>query len=140
MLGRTGKLDFLHDSQHIFIYDHAFFIANPWFSYMNGSWQAFYWLPLRCLLEPVTEILSQLATCINGLAQVLEAPKGLDAFRARLRDVLSWWLEALLSPGFQGAAFMFQAAPQALAGLLLSRALAKLLLLPFAEAPRWRET
>jgi len=70
---------------------------------------------------------------MNGAAQVFEAPANLEKFLQRVWDVMSWWLEALLSPGFQGAAFLVQPAGHAFAALLLSRAFAKLVLLPFAE-------
>jgi len=105
--------------------------CNSWQPY--NAWQVFYWLPARCFMEPVTEILTMLATCMNGAAQVFEAPANLEKFLQRVWDVMSWWLEALLSPGFQGAAFLLQPAGHAFAALLLSRAFAKLVLLPFAE-------
>ncbi|CAK9011505.1 unnamed protein product [Durusdinium trenchii] len=105
--------------------------CNAWQPY--NAWQVFYWLPVRCLLEPVTEILTMLATCMNGASQVFEAPAGLEKFTARVEDVVSWWFEAFVSPGFQGAAFLFQPWQQALSALILSRAIAKLVLLPFAE-------
>eukprot|EP00913_Durusdinium_trenchii_P027877 g26139.t1 len=84
--------------------------CNAWQPY--NAWQVFYWLPVRCLLEP--EILTMLATCMNGASQVFEAPAGLEKFTARVEDVVSWWFEAFVSPGFQGAAFLFQPWQQAL--------------------------
>eukprot|EP00438_Fugacium_kawagutii_P022172 Skav235067 [mRNA] locus=scaffold3466:24468:25658:- [translate_table: standard] len=105
--------------------------CNAWQPY--NAWQVFYWLPMRCLVEPVTEILTMIATCLNGAAQIFEAPASLDKFLDRLQDVTSWWVEALLSPGFQGVAFLLQPTGHALGALLLSRAFAKLVLLPFAE-------
>lgn len=105
--------------------------CNAWQPY--NAWQVFYWLPMRCLVEPVTEILTMGSTCLNGASQMFEAPAGLDKFTDRLKDVMSWWIEAFLSPGYQGAAFLLQPTGRAFGALLLSRAVAKLVLLPFAE-------
>lgn len=105
--------------------------CNPWQPY--NAWQTFYWLPIRCILEPVSEIFTMLSTCMNGASQVLEPPASKAKLLERCKDVASWWAEALLSPGYQGASFLFQPFWHALAALLLSRAAAKLVLLPFAE-------
>ncbi|CAE7832397.1 fadB [Symbiodinium sp. KB8] len=79
------------------------------------------------------EIFTMLSTCMNGASQVLEPPASKAKLLERCKDVASWWAEALLSPGYQGASFLFQPFWHALAALLLSRAAAKLVLLPFAE-------
>ncbi|CAE7508631.1 fadA [Symbiodinium pilosum] len=105
--------------------------CNPWQPY--NAWQTLYWLPVKCILEPVSEIFTMLSTCMNGASQVLEAPAGAEKFLDRCKDLMSWWVEALISPGYQGAAFFFQPFGHALAALLLSRAVTKLVLLPFAE-------
>ncbi|CAE8644223.1 unnamed protein product [Polarella glacialis] len=105
--------------------------SNPWHGY--NDWQCFYWLAVRCVLEPVSELITMVSTCMNGAGQMLEAPADASRFGARVKDVASWWLEALLSPGYQGAAFLFQPWWQALLVVFLGKVFAKLVLLPFSE-------
>lgn len=104
--------------------------CNPWQAY--NCYQRFYWLPLRCLIEPLSEVFTMLSTCLNAAVQLLEPPD-VKRFRALLQDVASWWLELMISPGYQGAAFLFRPFWSCLAVLLLAKAFAKLVLLPFAE-------
>ena len=105
--------------------------CNPWHEY--HEWQCIYWLAVLCVLEPVSETLTMVAACVMGTLQLLEPPVDRALFKLRLKDVASWWAEALLNPEYQGAAFFFQPWWQALGSLLLSKAVAKLVLLPFAD-------
>eukprot|EP00933_Yihiella_yeosuensis_P043508 TRINITY_DN38327_c0_g1_i1.p1 TRINITY_DN38327_c0_g1~~TRINITY_DN38327_c0_g1_i1.p1 ORF type:complete len:511 (+),score=86.46 TRINITY_DN38327_c0_g1_i1:28-1533(+) len=105
--------------------------CNPWKEY--NQWQCLYWLAVKCLLEPVSELFTMVSTCMNGATQILEPPADLPRFVARISDVASWWIEAMIGPGYQGVLFMFQPWQQALCTLLLSKAISKLVLLPFSE-------
>ncbi|CAE7938265.1 lkhA [Symbiodinium necroappetens] len=101
-------------------------------SAVHGDFRYSPWLHHQ-LLRVYAEIFTMLSTCMNGASQVLEPPASKAKLLERCKDVASWWAEALLSPGYQGASFLFQPFWHALAALLLSRAVAKLVLLPFAE-------
>eukprot|EP00930_Biecheleria_cincta_P072953 TRINITY_DN60301_c0_g1_i1.p1 TRINITY_DN60301_c0_g1~~TRINITY_DN60301_c0_g1_i1.p1 ORF type:complete len:521 (-),score=47.73 TRINITY_DN60301_c0_g1_i1:1-1563(-) len=105
--------------------------SNPWRAY--HAWQHIYWLPVICVLEPVSELLTMLAACVMAATQLLEPPLELFEMRCRWMDAASWWLEALLSPEYQGLSFCFRPWRQALGVLLASKAVAKIVLMPFAE-------
>eukprot|EP00933_Yihiella_yeosuensis_P007624 TRINITY_DN112744_c0_g1_i1.p1 TRINITY_DN112744_c0_g1~~TRINITY_DN112744_c0_g1_i1.p1 ORF type:complete len:214 (+),score=35.52 TRINITY_DN112744_c0_g1_i1:90-644(+) len=65
--------------------------------------------------------------------QLLEPPLEESEVRTRWAAALSCWLEALLSPEYQGLAFFFIPCWQALGVLLVSKAVAKIVLMPFVE-------
>mmetsp|Transcript_71946 Transcript_71946/g.156768 ORF Transcript_71946/g.156768 Transcript_71946/m.156768 type:complete len:591 (-) Transcript_71946:8-1780(-) len=117
-------------------------------------WQLWYWLPVATIVEPCLELLHVAIQCLERGAALLEPPPPptndednsspgnalwhwTECLWHRGCSALGLWMEMAIGPGFQGLALLFNPPLDALATLLVARALAKIVLLPFAEVQHY---
>eukprot|EP00747_Dinoflagellata_sp_TGD_P117869 gnl/TRDRNA2_/TRDRNA2_172694_c0_seq1.p1 gnl/TRDRNA2_/TRDRNA2_172694_c0~~gnl/TRDRNA2_/TRDRNA2_172694_c0_seq1.p1 ORF type:complete len:480 (-),score=60.68 gnl/TRDRNA2_/TRDRNA2_172694_c0_seq1:213-1652(-) len=109
--------------------------SAPWRTF--HSRQCRYWLLVTATLEPALELFNRTIACLSAVGVLLEPPTEASSLRRRLGDASLTLVEVLLSPGYQGLAFLCQPRWQALITLLLARAVTRLVLFPFSEVQHY---
>jgi len=109
--------------------------SAPWHPFHR--WQCWYCLPVMMFMEPCLELLQVGREVLEAFGALLEPPCLSSPFVARLVRLIALKIEVLVGPGYQGAALFWQPWWQVLGVLLLARAFAKLVLLPFSEVQHY---
>lgn len=88
-------------------------------------------------MEPCLELLQVAREVLEAFGALLEPPIPSSPFIARVVRLIALSIEVMVGPGYQGAALLWQPWWQVLGVLLLARAVAKLVLLPFSEVQHY---
>lgn len=109
--------------------------STPW--RLHHRYQLGASILIRCLVEPVRDLLNMCILCLSEVSSLLDPPRGpsarTDTYQLFLPRCCCVFLEALLNPSYQGLLFVLCPFQTAFPTWLLSRAVAKLVLWPFAE-------